>query len=104
MLVRETIEHKLREAFAPLHVEVDDESHMHSVPEGAQSHFRVVLVSEAFDGKPLIQRHRAINKLLVDELAGGVHALALHTMTPEEWFAKGGQAPESPPCEGGSKA
>lgn len=104
MLVRQTIEQKLRDAFGPMHIEVDDESHMHSVPDGAQSHFRVVLVSEAFDGKPLIQRHRAINKLLAEELAGGVHALALHTMTPEEWFAKGGQAPESPPCEGGSKA
>jgi BolA protein len=44
-----------------------------------------------------------VNAALAEELAGGVHALALHTMTPEEWFAKGGQAPESPPCLGGSK-
>lgn len=104
MQVRQTIEQKLRERFEPLHLEVNDESHMHSVPDGSQSHFRVVLVTEAFTGDPLIKRHRAVNALLADELAGGVHALALHTMTPEEWFAKGGSAPESPPCEGGSKA
>lgn len=104
MQMQQQIENKLREAFAPLHLEVQDESHMHNVPDGAQSHFRVVLVSDAFDGKPLVQRHRAVNTTLQQELAGQVHALALHTMTPEEWFAKGGAAPESPPCLGGGKA
>ena len=104
MSVREQIEAKLRDNFAPLHLEVADESHMHSVPEGAESHFRVVLVTEQFVGRPLVQRHRAVNQTLAAELAGQIHALALHTMTPEEWFAKGGAAPESPPCLGGSKA
>lgn len=103
MTIREQIENKLRDQFRPLHVEVVDESHMHSVPEGAQSHFKVVLVSDQFDGKPLIGRHRAVNRQLAEELAGQIHALALHTLTPDEWFAKGGVAPESPPCEGGSK-
>jgi BolA protein len=51
-----------------------------------------------------VQRHRAVNAILAAELAGQVHALALHTMTPEEWFARGGAAPASPPCMGGSKA
>jgi BolA protein len=104
MQIQQTIEGKLREAFAPLHLEVENESHMHNVPEGSESHFRVVIVSDRFDGKPLVQRHRAVNGSLADELQGGVHALALHTMTPEEWFAKGGKAPESPPCLGGGKA
>jgi BolA protein len=104
MSMQETIEQRLREQFAPMHLEVDDESHMHSVPAGSESHFRVVLVSERFDGKPLLQRHRAVNGVLAEQLQGGVHALALHTMTPEEWFRKGGTAPASPPCEGGSKA
>jgi len=103
MRTQETIQDKLQQAFSPLHLEVTDESHMHNVPEDSQSHFRVLLVSEQFSGKPLVQRHRAVNKTLEDELSGGVHALALHTMTPEEWFAKGGEAPESPPCLGGSK-
>jgi len=104
MSMQQTIEQRLREQFAPMHIEVDDESHMHSVPEGAESHFRVVLVSEQFDGKPLLQRHRSVNGVLAEQLQGSIHALALHTMTPEEWFAKGGTAPASPPCEGGSKA
>lgn len=103
MRIQQQIETKLGAQFAPLHLEVVNESHMHSVPPGSESHFRVVLVSEQFEGRPLVQRHRAVNAALAEELAGGVHALALHTMTPEEWFAKGGQAPESPPCLGGSK-
>jgi len=104
MQVQTQIEDKLREAFAPLHLQVENESHMHNVPEGSESHFRVVLVSESFSGKPLVQRHRAVNGALAAELQGAVHALALHTMTPEEWFEKGGDAPESPPCLGGGKA
>ncbi len=104
MQVQNQIEEKLRAGFAPLHLEVVNESHMHNVPEGSESHFRVVLVSEGFAGKPLVQRHRAVNGALAAELQGQVHALALHTMTPEEWFEKGGDAPESPPCLGGGKA
>ncbi len=104
MQIQQQIEQRLREQFTPLHIEVVNESHMHNVPEGSESHFRVVLVSAAFDGKPLVQRHRAVNTELKAELAGQIHALALHTMTPEEWFEKGGTAPESPPCMGGEKA
>ena len=100
---RELIEQQLNTAFTPLHIEVVDESHMHSVPKGAQSHFKVTLVSQQFEHKPLLQRHRAVNQVLIHELENGMHALALHTMTPDEWFAKGGRSPESPPCLGGSK-
>lgn len=104
MQIQQQIEHKLSAQFAPLHLEVKNESHMHNVPEGSESHFRVVLVASQFEGKPLIQRHRAVNAILDQELKGEIHALALHTMTPEEWFAKGGEAPESPPCLGGGKS
>jgi BolA protein len=104
MPIQQQIEQKLRAQFAPLHLELENESHRHNVPEGSESHFRVVLVSAQFEGKPLIQRHRAVNAVLDQELKGQIHALALHTMTPEEWFAKGGQAPESPPCLGGGKS
>ncbi|OOY35842.1 BolA family protein [Solemya velum gill symbiont] len=100
---KEEIEHLLQESFTPMFLEVADESHMHSVPEGSESHFKVTLVSDQFDSKPLVQRHRAVNSSLAALLADGIHALALHTMTPEEWFAKGGVAPDSPPCLGGSK-
>lgn len=98
---RELITEKLTQAFHPFHLEVEDESHNHNVPEGSESHFKVLIVCKEFDGQSLIQRHRAVNRTLADELAGGVHALALHTMTPEEWFEKNGRAPASPPCLGG---
>ena len=101
--IQESIKQKLESAFSPLHLEVINESHMHNVPEGSESHFKIVLVSDAFKGERLINRHRQVNKLLADELQGGVHALALHTQTPEEWFDKGGETPDSPPCLGGSK-
>ena len=98
------IESTLREALAPFHLEVLDESHMHSVPEGAESHFKVTVVSDRFQGQKLVSRHRLINQLLVSEFSAGLHALALHTWTPGEWYEKGGKTPESPPCLGGSKA
>ena len=97
------IEQTLSGALSPMHLEIVDESHMHNVPEGSESHFKVTLVTEQFADKRLVQRHQAVNKVLREELNGMIHALALHTMTPEEWFAKGGQAPESPECMGGSK-
>jgi BolA protein len=100
---KSSIHTKLQTSLAPLHLEVVDESHMHSVPEGAQSHFKVVVVSEEFRDEKLVGRHRMINKLLEDEFKSGLHALALHTWTPEEWFDKEGRAPSSPPCLGGSK-
>ena len=101
---QEEIESTLGAALSPLHLEVVDESHMHSVPEGAQSHFKVTVVSDSFEGKRLLERHRRVNQLLAAQFGEGLHALALHTLTPEEWFRKGGVSPDSPPCMGGSKA
>ena len=101
MSTQETITHKLDKAFSPEHLEVIDESNMHNVPEGSESHFKVVLVSDSFKSKLPVARHRMVNKVLEDELKGKIHALALHTMTMEEWFKKG-NAPESPPCQGGN--
>lgn len=101
MSTQENITDKLNQAFTPEHLDVINESHMHNVPEGSESHFKVVLVSDTFKGKLPVARHRMVNKVLEDELNGQIHALALHTMTMEEWFKKG-NAPESPPCLGGS--
>ena len=102
MSIQQTITGKLEQALSPEHLEVINESHMHNVPEGSESHFKVIIVSDAFKDKMLLARHRLVNKVLQEELDGGIHALALHTLTMEEWFEKG-KAPESPPCEGGSK-
>ena len=65
---------------------------------------RVVLVSDAFSGKRPVARHQAVYAALAEELAGPVHALALHTYDPAEWRERQGESPASPACLGGSKA
>jgi len=87
-IIEERITRKLREALAPTALAVIDESHRHvghagHRPEG-ESHFRVEVVSGAFDGKSRLERHRMVNALLADELAGRVHALAISARTPQE--------------------
>jgi len=88
MRTRETITEKLREAFSPESLEVQDESHLHEGHAGhrpgGETHFRVYIVSQAFAGKSRIDRHRLINAALATELAGSVHALALHAKAPGE--------------------
>lgn len=101
MSIQDTIERKLAERFAPAHLEVVNESGNHNVPRGSETHFKVVLVAPAFEGLRLLARHRLVNETLADELAGGVHALAMHTYTEAEWRARFGAAPLSPPCLGG---
>ena len=103
MSVQERIEGKLGSAIDLKHLEVINESGNHNVPAGSESHFKVVLVSEEFDDKRLIERHKQVNRVLKDELANDIHALAIHTYTESEWRAKNGEAPMSPPCLGGSK-
>ncbi|RUO61885.1 BolA/IbaG family iron-sulfur metabolism protein [Pseudidiomarina insulisalsae] len=95
------IREKLSAALPMQHLEVINESQLHGTPTD-DSHFKLVVVSEAFSGQRLLQRHRSINKALASLLAGPVHALALHTYCPEEW-AQLHQVPASPACRGGSK-
>ena len=64
---------------------------------------QVTVVSDEFDGKMLIARHRIINKILAEELAGAIHALSIHSFTPAEWSEKNEQSRQSPPCLGGAK-
>ena len=100
-MLQERIERKLAEALDPEHLEVVNESGNHNVADGSETHFKVVVVAGAFEGERLLKRHRRINDTLAEELAGGVHALAMHTYTAEEWRARFGSAPMSPPCLGG---
>ncbi len=102
--VQNSIEAKIRGALAPAHLEVINESHMHSVPPGSESHFKLVIVSDRFEGEPRVKRHQRVNRVLAQELKENIHALALQTLTPSEWGRRGGTTPESPPCLGGSKA
>ncbi|HLV77578.1 MAG TPA: BolA/IbaG family iron-sulfur metabolism protein [Marinobacter sp.] len=103
MKVQTAIEARLAGAFEAGLLKVENESHRHSVPPNSETHFKVTLVSSAFSGQTKIKRHQAVYKVLADELAGPVHALALHLYTPEEWQASGQAAPDSPNCMGGSK-
>ncbi len=101
MKIQTSIETKLQQ-LSPLHLEVLNESSMHNVPAGSESHFKVTVVSNEFEGKMLIQRHRLVKCLLMEELEGEVHALSLHTKTGAEWVASGGTVSDSPACLGGS--
>jgi BolA family transcriptional regulator, general stress-responsive regulator len=88
MRTEDLITKKLTEAFEPQSLMVVDESHRHEGHAGhrpgGQTHFRVYIVSEAFKGKTRLECHRMINGKLSDELAGGVHALAIHAAAPGE--------------------
>jgi BolA protein len=97
------IEAAISAALAPSFIQLEDESHKHSVPEGAESHFKLVCVSEAFAGLMPVRRHQKVYGELQSELDSGLHALALHLYTPKEWAAQQ-QAPASPDCKGGSKS
>lgn len=100
--VETSIRTKLTRALSPEHLEVLNESHMHAVPPGSESHFRVLVVSSRFDGLSLLQRHRLVNETLSHELSTSVHALAIQAKTPQQWSSDPSLA-KSPPCLGGSK-
>ena len=104
MSVEEQIREQLTAGLAPVHLEVANESHMHSVPPNSETHFRVVVVSDAFAGKRQVARHQQVYGLLAAQLEGPVHALALHTYSSGEWQERENSAPTSPDGLGGSKA
>lgn len=103
MSVETEIRNKLQSAFSPIHLDVVNESHMHNVPENSETHFKVVIVSSEFNQKRSVARHQMIYKLLADEIAGPVHALALHTFTEAEWLQRNSSVLDSPDCLGGGQ-
>jgi stress-induced morphogen len=104
VVLQKRIQDKLTAALGPAHLDVVNESHMHSVAPGSETHFKVLVVSPAFEGKPLIDRHRAVNAVLAAEFKSGLHALTIRALTPAQWEADGAAGFKSPPCLGGSKA
>jgi BolA protein len=88
MTTAERMAKKLTETFAPQSLKVLDESQQHEGHAGhrpgGQTHFRIYIVSELFKGMTRLERHRLINQTLAGELAGGVHALAIHAAAPGE--------------------
>ena len=102
MSMQATIEQKLSSEFDAELLRVENESHMHNVAPGSESHFKVTIVSNSFNDQMLIKRHRMVNKVLQQEMQQ-IHALALHTLTPQEWQARSGSVADSPKCRGGGK-
>lgn len=97
----ERINQLISQELNPSFLEILNESNRHHVPEGAETHFKLSIVSERFKDLTRIARHRLINNLLANELTAGLHALSLHLYTAEEWQNRGGAIPQSPACRDG---
>lgn len=99
---QQRIQDKLSAALSPELLDVVNESHMHNVPAGSETHFKVIVVSPAFEGLARVRRHQLVYGALDDEMKTGLHALAITSKTPGEWLAQP-VVPLSPECLGGSK-
>ena len=88
MRVAKAIRRKLTDALTPVCLDIVDESHLHAghvgAREGGESHFRLEIVSQDFAGKSRLERQRMVYGLLSEEIAAGLHALTMKTLTPEE--------------------
>ena len=86
--VATAIDDKLRATFAPVRLAIEDESSRHhghaGWREGGETHFRVEIVSQAFECKTRVARQRLVYAALKEELDAGLHALAMETLTPAE--------------------
>lgn len=102
LMVQLGIEQKLLNALQPAYLLVENESHNHSVPANSETHFKVTLVCDAFANMRKVARHQKVYQILQEELAGPVHALAMHLYDADEW--QKACVPESPDCLGGSKS
>jgi stress-induced morphogen len=102
MPVEKALRSRITSEFKPEYLLVLNESHMHSVPENSETHFKVVAVSENFEGMRAVKRHQSIYGLLPDLMQNPIHALSMHLFTPGEW-AENSDVRESPDCLGGSK-
>jgi len=102
MSVEAQLRRQLEEAFAPSWLELENESHRHSVPADSETHFRLVMVSDRFTGLRPVARHQRVYGEVSELLAGPVHALAMHLYDEKEWAERAQPAPASPDCLGGS--
>lgn len=101
-MIEVSIRDKLTTGFSPEYLEVINESHMHNVPPGSESHFKIILVSADLGSMSRVARHQAVYRALQEEREAGVHALAIHAYSPDEWRQKDMVAPASPNCMGGN--
>lgn len=99
--VENSIRGKLTENLSPIHLEIMNESYMHNVKPGSETHFKLVVVSDHFKQVPNIKRHQIIYKLLSEEMKNGVHALSIVAKTLDEWDTSDKNLEPSPNCRGG---
>lgn len=104
MMIEDRIRTKLANALSTTVLDVVNESGAHAVPPDSETHFRVLLVSDEFEGHSRVNRHRTIHRLLAEELRQGVHALAIDAWTPAEWTTHDQKPSLSPRCMGGDSA
>lgn len=101
MILQELIQTKLQAGLTPSHLEVTNESHMHAVPKGSETHFKVVIVTDRFDGLSAVKRHQLVYGVLGEMMNARakprIHALAITSRTPAEWAAAP-EANQSPLC------
>lgn len=102
-MMQEQIQNILQQQFTPLHCDVVNESHLHNVPAGSTTHFKIILVSADFVGLALLARHRKVQAQISTQKFPKLHALSLKLYTPEEWQTVNTADLMSPPCLGGSK-
>ncbi|MFT7267422.1 MAG: BolA protein [Porticoccus sp.] len=100
MTFYQAIQSKLEVSLTPSFLTIENESHKHSVPVDSETHFKVIIVSSSFDKKSPVQRHQLVYALLAHEFQSGLHALALHTYTPQEWTSVE-KTVDSPGCMSG---
>lgn len=101
-MIKDKIEEKLKTQISSLYVEVINESPNHNVPDGAESHFKVIVVSNDFENMRPVQRHQLIYKALNEEMKL-IHAIAIHPFTKLEWDKNNQSSSDSPDCLGGSE-
>ena len=101
-MIKDKIEEKLKTQISSLYVEVINESPNPNVPDGAESHFKVIVVSNDFENMRPVQRHQLIYKALNEEMKL-IHAIAIHPFTKIEWDKNNQSSSDSPDCLGGSE-
>lgn len=98
---RNRIEELIHQALLPIYLNIEDESSNHHVPQGSQTHFKLIVVSSHFSDLSQLSRHRVINHMLQKEFELGLHALSMHLFTPDEWEKRKHNLLQSPICRGG---
>ncbi|HAN80083.1 MAG TPA: BolA family transcriptional regulator [Gammaproteobacteria bacterium] len=102
MILETLLRNSLTDSLDPSLLDLENESHDHNVPKNSETHFRLVIVSQTFEGLSRVKRHQLVYKAAYEVLKKGVHALAMQCFTESEW-AKDPKRFSSPPCKGGKK-